>query len=489
MVTSLTTGTARRTLGAALLLGVLAEFLLRIRPWGMGAAVWALVFAALAAVLAGRAQARQRIGPLAAAAAFAVVFAWRASPVLLGLSFAAIFACLAMALLERPTRRGLVPYGLGALTTLVAAGLGAIPALPVAARRSPGTHATWRPVRVAATGFALAVPLLLVFGGLFANADPLFARYSGDVAREIDDVIARVDTILLAAWLSAGLLVALGWVRLGSGVEPPGLRRGGDEVLVALGLVNLLFLAFLAVQARALLGGREFVETTIGLSYAEYARGGFFQLVACAAIALPALLAADWGMPAGAPRRRRFALLAGALTLMVLAVLVSAARRMALYVDVYGLTELRLYTSAFMGWLAVAVLLFALTVLRGARRRFAFSSLAAGAAFLGGLVIANPDATIVRFNMARVGIDRFDVLYATSLSADAVPALIDGLPRLDEPARCFVTKRLVGRWGGADAPDWRTWSWSRGRARSLVLERRAELGRACRGQPEPSRQA
>jgi hypothetical protein len=485
----LTTGAARRTLGAALLLGFLADLLLRVRPWGVGTAVWALTFATFAIVLGGRSQARQRIGPVAAAAAFALVFAWRASPVLLGLSIAAIFACLAMALLERPARRGLVPYGLGALTTLVAAGLGAIPALPVAARRAPGAHATWRPVRVAATGFVLAVPLLLVFGGLFANADPLFARYAQDFAREIDDLIARVDTILLAAWLSAGILVVLGLMRLGPGAELPGTRRGSDEVLVALGLVNLLFLAFLAVQARALLGGREFVETTIGLSYAEYARRGFFQLVACAAIALPALLAADWAMPPGAPRRRRFVFLAAVLTVMVLAVLVSAASRMNLYVDVYGLTELRLYTSAFMAWLAIAGLLFALTVLRGGRQRFAFTSLAAAAALLGGLVVVNPDATIVRFNVERVETAGFDALYATSLSADSVPALIDGLPRLDQAGRCFVSKRLVGRWGSEDAPDWRTWSWSRGRARSLVLERRAELGRACRSQRASNRQA
>src|SRR5687768_8205720 len=222
MDVQMTTGAARRTLGAALLLGFLAELLLQARPWGVGTAIWALTFATFAIVLGGRSQARQRIGPVAAAAVFTLVFAWRASPVLLGLSIAAIFACLAMALLERPARRGLVPYGLGALTTFVAAGLGAIPALPVAARRSPGTRASWRPVRVAVTGFALAVPLLLVFGGLFANADPLFARYAQDFAREIDDLIARVDTILLAAWLSAGILVVLGLMRLGPGAELPG---------------------------------------------------------------------------------------------------------------------------------------------------------------------------------------------------------------------------------------------------------------------------
>ena len=60
-------------------------------------------------------------------------------------------------------------------------------------------------------------------------------------------------------------------------------------VLVA---VDFLFLGFLLVQVRYLPGRSELVGALTGLSYAEYARRGFFELVTVAALILPLLLVA-----------------------------------------------------------------------------------------------------------------------------------------------------------------------------------------------------
>jgi hypothetical protein len=472
MEIQLTTPAARRTVAASLLLGLLADLLLRSLPWGVNASLWMLAFAAAAVMARGTAR-----GPLVAAALFAMVFAWRSSPTLLVLCGAAVFVAVSVALLERPGRSGLVPYALAAFATVAGSGLGSALAVPAAARGAPGPRGAWRPIRPAVVGSLLATPFLLVFGGLFATADPLFSHAVRDVVLSVDQAAEHGAFVAMAAWLAGGALVALGLHRFGPDLGVPSPRRGGGEILVALLLVDLLFAAFLLVQARALLGGREFVEATIGLSYAEYAREGFFQLVATAAIALPMLLAADWAVPPGTPRRRRWVLLAGALTLMVLAVLVSAARRMALYVEVYGLTELRLTTSAFMIWLAVTGVVFAATVLRGSRERFAFTSLSAAGALLAGLVILNPDAAIVRFNAERASSSSpgFDVRYALSLSADAVPELLEVLPRLDRERRCGAAVGLLAEWAEASPPEWRSWNAGRERARRRVAASRDEL--------------
>ena len=53
----------------------------------------------------------------------------------------------------------------------------------------------------------------------------------------------------------------------------------------------------------------------------------------------------------------------------------SGLHRMRLYQGAYGLTELRLYTMAFMLWLGVVFGWFAWTVLRGHRERFAWGAL------------------------------------------------------------------------------------------------------------------
>ena len=174
-----------------------------------------------------------------------------------------------------------------------------------------------------------------------------------------------------------------------------------------LAVVDLLFLAFVAVQFRYLFGGAELVRELTGLSYAEYARRGFFELVAVAALSLPLLLLADWSLDQrDAVRVRRFRQLAGLMLLLLDVMLASALFRMRLYTAEYGLTELRFYTTAFMGWLVLVFGWFVATVLRGRRERFGTGALLAGWLLLAGLNLANPDAIIARVNLERAALGR-----------------------------------------------------------------------------------
>ena len=152
---------------------------------------------------------------------------------------------------------------------------------------------------------------------------------------------------------------------------------------------------------------------------------------------MPLLLGAHWLLNKEDARAQRiFRLLAGTQVLLLFVVMASAVQRMRLYQNEYGLTELRLYTTAFMGWLAVVFLWFAATVLRGYRERFAFGALVAGFLLLAALHVLNPDALIVRTNVALAQAGRrFDASYAASLSADAVPALVAGLAKLSPAER------------------------------------------------------
>ncbi len=62
------------------------------------------------------------------------------------------------------------------------------------------------------------------------------------------------------------------------------------EVTIILGLLDVLFLGFVAVQGSYLFGGDRLIASQADLSYADYARRGFFQLVAVAGLSLPVLL-------------------------------------------------------------------------------------------------------------------------------------------------------------------------------------------------------
>ncbi len=103
----------------------------------------------------------------------------------------------------------------------------------------------------------------------------------------------------------------------------------------------------------------------------------------------------------------------GALVVLLLVIMASALQRMRLYQEEFGLTELRLYTTAFMGWLALVFGWFLLTVLPGRRERFAFGALAVRFAVVGLLDALNPDALIVGINAQRQNSPRpFDAYYA-----------------------------------------------------------------------------
>jgi predicted acyltransferase len=169
--------------------------------------------------------------------------------------------------------------------------------------------------------------------------------------------------------------------------------------------------------------------------------------------------------------RRAFRWLAGILLVLLGVVILSALQRMRLYLDQYGLTELRLYATGTILWLAAVCAWFAVTVLRGKRQAFAVGALVAGFAATVMLNVVNPDALIARTNVTRPAVD---VRYLGGLSDDAVPTLVAGLSNLPREERPFLATRLLDRYG---AGDWRAWNLSRARADRAVRAHRAELER------------
>ncbi|MCA1558389.1 MAG: DUF4173 domain-containing protein, partial [Acidobacteria bacterium] len=251
------------------------------------------------------------------------------------------------------------------------------------------------------------------------------------------------------------------------------LSLGIVEIGVVLGLLDLLFLAFVTVQIRYFFGGSALVQATTGLTYAEYARRGFFELVWVAGLVLPLLLISHWLLRKENPVHERiFRVLAGAQVALLFVIMASAVERVRLYQREYGLTEQRLYTMAFMAWLAAVFVWFMWTVLRGSRERFASGALCAVFVTIALLHVVNPDDLIVRVNVSHAAKwgRGFDAEYAAGLSADAVPALAASLPALTHNERCTVAKNLLRGWPVEAGTDWRTWNMSRSRAQEIVRE-------------------
>jgi hypothetical protein len=478
----------------AIVMGALGDLLLRAIPWGLNVLIWVVALAAAMAWLvrwqsvALKANARWMI---VAALVFAAGFVWRDSPTLKALDLLALL--VSFCLMSLRTEAGavyaasLIEYALGAFNAGVSTLFGSISLashdVEWRSARPEGATRQWAGI---GRGILFTIPLVLVFGGLLASADAVFQNI---VTRFIDISFTDAAVHLLVggifAWIVGGFLrgIFLGrQIDVKNYPRPAFLSIGLADVAIPLAALDLLFLIFVIVQFKYFFGGAFHVESSIGLTYSEYARRGFFELVAVVALVLPLLLLAHWLLDKEqGTAAKTFRVLAGILIILVLVIAASAVQRMQLYQREYGMTELRFYTMAFMGWLGLVLLWFAGTVLRGRRPRFAFGALIAGFVMIAVLHWMNPDASIVRSNAARAAVGRsFDYSYATSLSlsADAVPALIDSLLLLSRQDQRWVAQGVLNNWPPERPLGWRSWSWARWQAAHSVQRNQDVLRRA-----------
>ena len=323
-------------------------------------------------------------------------------------------------------------------------------------------------------GVVVGLLLVLGFGALFVSADRAFAEI--------------VDRLLIPSWdldllplrlfvfVSVGLLVGalaasrpalLGEPRPLSGATGregawEGRRRSVVEWGITLGLLDALFLIFVAVQITFLFGGHELVQRTLGLTYATYAREGFFQLLIAAGLVLAVVAAAVRSSAAETERDRRILKTAlGILCLLTLVILASALRRLSLYEEAFGFTRPRLVAHSLLLWVGAVVLMVIAAGFRWQGRWLPRAVAALAGASLLLFSAIDPDGTIASRNVERYErVGKIDLAYARTLSLDAVPALA----RLPHELR----REALLAFDRPPADGWAGWNLGRSRARSIL---------------------
>ncbi len=251
---------------------------------------------------------------------------------------------------------------------------------------------------------------------------------------------------------------------------PRGLTIALPEMATALTLLNILFGAFVCVQIKYLFGGAQLVQITSGLTFAEYARRGFFELCTVSVLMLPLLLSADAICPRASKKAKIvFNGLVSTTVLLLLTIVASAIERMQLYSSEYGMSELRFFTTAFMFYLATIFIAYLASVIKAQRRIFVPATYALGLISIATLHVVNPEYQISQSNMSRPA-DKIDTQYLLSLSCDALPPIVEQLPRLPEAARKETASQLLARLKGAWKTDWRAFNLSRTTAYLKVKE-------------------
>lgn len=310
-------------------------------------------------------------------------------------------------------------------------------------------------------GIAIALPILLVFTVLLASADDVFADvlFFADFADSISHLIVSV---LLA-------VLAYGYVSRASHdtaapEESLNIRSLGPiEVSIILGSLALLFTGFTITQLVVALGGASHVLETEGLTQAEHARQGFFELLFASALAGGVVGAVralrqdsidqtetegetEAGGESG-PGRDRFVPLAIATLALTMILAAFSLQRFVFYIDAFGLTLDRVWAVvtvvAVLGLLALYIANIA--GLRSETTWYPTTALLGVALLVLILNFINPSARVASYNLSHAQSIPVDIFSLASLPDDAMPEVLDNLDRLSGSDRVELVSLLCGR--------------------------------------------
>jgi hypothetical protein len=432
-------------LAGVVLVGLLADQALRGSTFGLAASA-TFVSAALVLVFTGPLHRLESRILAITAATFAVWFTVRASAWLLWPDLLACAALLGLAA-SVASRGSLLEVGMAEVAARTLHALGHLAGgLAFVGRPVVEARNRFKSAAPLARGLVIAAPIAALIAILLASADPVFASFF-TLNLDLGRLALDGGYVLLGVVLTAGLL-RLAAAEPMERVDEPVWRLGSIEGLVVLAVLDAVFVAFALAQVVAAMGGAGDALRSAGVTYADYARSGFFQLLWVSGITLVTLFMFSriTGF-SGQNHKRVFVVLSEAAIALTLLIVVVAFVRLSLYEQAYGFTMLRLYSHIFAGWIAAVFLLLAadLAGLWRRRRWFAGTTAATALALLMALNFANPEAVVVALNTSHAqSAHKIDGSYLAQLSSDATPALLSSRSELDPELRRQVEAAACG---------------------------------------------
>ncbi len=296
-------------------------------------------------------------------------------------------------------------------------------------------------------GCVITVPVFVIIFALLNSADAVFR----DMSSKILDDWSLLDLYLIGMMIgfmffaSYGVLCYLSKQSMREEVEDS--RRWEPLVAIPIASVlSVLYLIFSVIQIMYLFVGN--MQLPEGYTYAEYAREGFFQLLAVSIINLIMVLV---GLYFFKPSKvlKGILIVMSACTFIMIA---SSAMRMIIYIQYYYLTFLRilvLWTLLVLALVFIGVIIY---ILVERFPLFRYSMVVVTCLYLG-LSFAHPDYWIAKVNVAGMGEDRSeffqgeaydDYEFLSKLNADAAPVLVEWIKQDGSLSDNYV-QRLRGR--------------------------------------------
>ena len=308
-----------------------------------------------------------------------------------------------------------------------------LPAL-VVRKKKDGDRKKTHTVMYILLGLVIAIVPTLVIASILAAGDEQFRKLLSKILDiDLSFLTSQIGRLLLAIPFMFLLFGTLYHTLVYREKEQPQPVRQGNglhfvpQVLLCAAVtpILLLYLLFFISQRSYYLSAFTH-ELPAGLTYAQYAREGFFQLVAvCIINALILLLfhvlAAKREGLAALPHR----IYSAVFSVASLVLAATALSKMILYMDSYGLTHKRLLATWFILFLSIV---FLSALIRQIVRKFPLQPVIVAAALLfwAVLVLPNHDGIIARSNVDRYlsgELPTVDVAAMDELGSSAVPSL------------------------------------------------------------------
>lgn len=209
-----------------------------------------------------------------------------------------------------------------------------------------------------------------------------------------------------------------------------------------------------------------------GLTYAEYARRGFFELIVVALINTAIVLGGlNFTKISGVLSDRLFKGLNSALLISTFILLFSAHFRMSLYEEVYGYTYLRVFTHAFM---VMVFFILSITLCKVWFDRITLAKWYITIGIISYVLInyINVDAFIAQRNLERYyNTGKIDVYYLAGMSYDALPYLGVLAKEPNQPIALEASKVISQKKRKLSVVEkWQSYNLSKEKARKFLAE-------------------
>lgn len=276
-------------------------------------------------------------------------------------------------------------------------------------------------VRNITIGIVVSIPFLWIILALLSSADLLFGRITKDIADSIFSTdVFSVGIMILFGFLACYCILCAAAAKVG--VPEKQDRPKADASIAATGMtvLCLVYVVFCFIQLAYLFSDGLFVLPQ-EFTFAEYARRGFFELLAVTVINIVLILLCR----AFFEESRLLRIIITVMTVCTYIMIASATYRMLLYIGAYHLTFLRVFVLLS---LLIDALVLAGVIISVYNRRFPLFRYCVAVISICYITFSfsKPDYYIADYLIKQNQLlDREDVLYLTrDLSLDAAPVVL-----------------------------------------------------------------